>query len=226
MFSVRGVDHFYGERHVLRSVDVELTERRVAVVGANGSGKSTFARLLNGLLVPTSGDVTVDGLDTRKDSKQVKRKVGFVFQDPDLQIVMPTVAEDVAFGLKYRGLGKSEIADRVTEVLAEFGLSGLRDHPSHQLSGGQKQTLAIASVLALAPQCVVFDEPTTMLDLRNKHQITRTVRNLSQQVVVVSHDLELLMDFDRMLVFDEGRIVADGSPGEAAGFYRDLMAEC
>ncbi|MFF9118759.1 energy-coupling factor ABC transporter ATP-binding protein [Streptomyces massasporeus] len=226
MFSVRGVDHFYGEGHVLRSIDVELTERRVAVVGANGSGKSTFARLLNGLLVPTRGDVTVGGFNTRKDGKQVKRKVGFVFQDPDLQIVMPTVAEDVAFGLRYRGLSKSEIAARVTAVLAEFGLSDFRDHLAHQLSGGQKQTLAIASVLALTPQCVVFDEPTTMLDLRNKHHIAKTIRSLSQHVVVVSHDLDLLMDFDRMLVFDEGRIVADGSPKEAAGFYRELMAAC
>ncbi|WP_086828863.1 energy-coupling factor ABC transporter ATP-binding protein [Allokutzneria sp. NRRL B-24872] len=226
MFLFEDVEHGYDERRVLHGISVELTERRIAVIGANGSGKSTFARLLNGLQVPTSGRVLVDGLDTRSEGRAVRRKVGFVFQDPDVQIVMPTVAEDVAFGLKHRGLSKTDTAARVAEVLAEHGLSELAERPAHLLSGGEKQRLAIASVLALEPECVVFDEPTTMLDLRNKRRTTKVIAELPHQVVVVSHDLDLLSDFDRVLVFDEGRIVEDAPPARAIPAYLDLMAPC
>ncbi|MFF8633746.1 energy-coupling factor ABC transporter ATP-binding protein [Streptomyces pilosus] len=226
MFRIEEVEHRYGDRTVLRDVSVELTERRVAVVGANGSGKSTFVRLLNGLVVPTSGTVTVDGLDTRKDGRRIRAKVGFVFQDPDLQIVMPTVAEDLAFGLKHRGLSKADIDQRVEQALEDNGLRDVRDQPAHLLSGGQKQRLAIASVLATAPRYVVFDEPTTMLDLRSKRQIARVMAELEQHVVVVSHDMDLLEGFDRVLVFDEGRLVADGPPDVSIAFYLELMGAC
>ncbi|MCC3768422.1 energy-coupling factor ABC transporter ATP-binding protein [Streptomyces sp. UNOC14_S4] len=219
MIEIEGVGHRYGERRVLRDVDLRLTEDRVGVIGSNGSGKSTFARLLNGLLVPTEGRVGVDGLDTRRRGKEVRRRVGFVFQDPDIQIVMPTVAEDLAFGLKGRGLGKEEIRARVTEALEEYGLSEFRDHPAHLLSGGQKQLLAIAAVLVTGPRYVVFDEPTTLLDLRNKRRVGKLVRELGQKVVVVSHDLDLLADFDRVIVFDQGRVVADGPAEESIAAY-------
>ncbi|GAB4587895.1 energy-coupling factor ABC transporter ATP-binding protein [Nocardia sp. IFM 10818] len=222
MIELTGVSHRFGEREVLRGIDLTLREDRIAVIGSNGSGKSTFARLLNGLQVPTEGQVRVDGLDTRKQGKAVRRQVGFVFQDPDVQIVMPTVAEDLAFGLKHHGLGKAEIADRVTEVLGEYGLSDYRDHPAHLLSGGQKQMLAIAAVLAVRPRYVIFDEPTTLLDLRNKRRITTLLHELPQQVVVISHDLDLLTDFDRVLVFDEGRIVADGAPEASIAHYLEM----
>ncbi|WP_067823499.1 energy-coupling factor ABC transporter ATP-binding protein [Nocardia inohanensis] len=219
MIEIEGVSHRFGEREVLRELDLTLDERRIAVIGSNGSGKSTFARLLNGLQVPSAGRVRVDGLDTRKQGKQVRRRVGFVFQDPDVQIVMPTVAEDLAFGLKHHGFGKAEIADRVTEVLAEYGLAEFRDHPAHLLSGGQKQMLAIAAVLSVRPEYVIFDEPTTLLDLRNKRRVTKLLAELPQRLVVISHDLELLADFDRVLVFDEGRIVADGPPATSVAHY-------
>ncbi|MBL1074571.1 ABC transporter ATP-binding protein [Nocardia sp. 2] len=219
MIELDAVSHRFGERQVLEDIDLTLTEDRIAVIGANGSGKSTFARLLNGLQVPTAGTVTVDGLDTRKQGKAVRKKVGFVFQDPDVQIVMPTVAEDVAFGLKHHGLGKTEAAERVTEVLTEFGLNDFRDHPAHLLSGGQKQLLAIAAVLAVRPDYLIFDEPTTLLDLRNKRRITRLLHDLPQQIVVISHDLDLLTDFDRVLVIDSGRVVADGSARDSIAHY-------
>ncbi|MGW4533882.1 energy-coupling factor ABC transporter ATP-binding protein [Nocardia sp. NPDC004340] len=219
MIELDGVSHRFGEREVLRDLDLRLSERRIAVVGANGSGKSTFARLLNGLQVPTSGTVRVDGLDTRKQGRAVRKRVGFVFQDPDVQIVMPTVAEDLAFGLKHHGVAKSDIPQRVTETLATYGLAEFRDHPAHLLSGGQKQLLAIAAVLSVRPEYVVFDEPTTLLDLRNTRRITRMLRDLPQRLVVVSHDLDLLADFDRVLVFDEGRVVADGPPAETIPRY-------
>ncbi|MFE3254341.1 energy-coupling factor ABC transporter ATP-binding protein [Nocardia sp. NPDC059091] len=224
MIELDGVSHRFGERAVLRDLDLRLSENRIAVIGSNGSGKSTFARLLNGLQVPTDGRVRVDGLDTRKQGRAVRKLVGFVFQDPDVQIVMPTVAEDLAFGFKHHGVAKSEIPDRVGATLAEYGLTEFRDHPAHLLSGGQKQLLAIAAVLSVGPKYVVFDEPTTLLDLRNTRRISRLLHELPQQLIVVSHDLDLLADFDRVLVFDEGRIVADGPPGECIAHYVAMHA--
>jgi biotin transport system ATP-binding protein len=223
VIEARGVGHAYGDRTVLRDLDVTLGEQRVGVVGANGSGKSTFARMLNGLVLPTQGRVTVDGLDTRTRGRDVRRRVGFCFTDPDAQIVMPTVAEDVAFGLRRRGLTKAEVAERVTTALATYGLAGHADHPAHLLSGGQKQLLALASVLVTEPDVLVMDEPTTLLDLRNATMISRVVAGLPQQVLLVTHHLDLLEGFDRVLVFDEGRVVCDDEPDAAVGYYRKLM---
>ena len=228
VIDVQGVTHAYGDgaarRVVLQDVSVTLTEQRIGIIGANGSGKSTFVRLLNGLVLPTTGSVRVDGLDARKDGRQVRKKVGFCFTDPDAQIVMPTVAEDVAFGLRRRGLSKAEIGVRVQEALETYGLAGHADHPAHLLSGGQKQLLALSSVLVTDPDVLVLDEPTTLLDLRNAAAVQRVVRDLSHQVLLVTHHLDLLADFDRVLVFDDARVVYDGAPDAAVRFYRDLMA--
>ncbi|MFI7452128.1 energy-coupling factor ABC transporter ATP-binding protein [Nonomuraea sp. NPDC049714] len=213
-----------GQRDVLRGVSASLSERRVGVVGANGSGKSTLARLFNGLALPTSGSVTVFGEDTRRRAAKIRRRVGFLFTDPDAQIVMPTVAEDVAFSLRRRKLSGAEVRGRVEEVLARHGLAGHADHPAHQLSGGQKQLLALCSVLVLEPEILVMDEPTTLLDLRHSRQVAEALHALPMQVIVVTHDLPLLEGFDRVLVLDEGQIVADGTPESAIGHYRKLMA--
>ena len=223
MIEVRDVTHRYGERTVLSDVDVTLAENRVGIVGANGSGKSTFVRLLNGLVLPSAGRVTVDGLDTRGDGREVRRLVGFCFTDPDAQIVMPTVAEDVAFGLRRRGLSKAEAKARVTDALAAYGLADHADHPAHLLSGGQKQLLALTSVLVTEPALLVMDEPTTLLDLRNARMVSGVVAALPQQVVLVTHHLDLLDGFDRVLVFDEGRLVCDDPPDVAVRHYRKLM---
>jgi biotin transport system ATP-binding protein len=228
VIEARGVTHRYGEhpgaRTVLADVELRIAERRVGVVGANGSGKSTFARLVNGLVLPSAGTVSVDGLDTRTKGREVRRRVGFCFTDPDAQIVMPTVAEDVAFGLRRRGLAKPEVRARVQAALASYGLDGHADHPAHLLSGGQKQLLALASVLVTEPDVLVMDEPTTLLDLRNATMISRVVADLPQQVLLVTHHLDLLADFDRVLVFDGGRVVCDDSPASAVTFYRKLMS--
>jgi biotin transport system ATP-binding protein len=223
-FELLGVGHAYGERGVLSDVDLRLTEHRIGIVGANGSGKSTLARLLNGLVLPTTGQVLVDGLDTRGQGAAVRRRVGFVFQDPDAQIVHPTVAEDVAYGLVNQGVPVAERTSRVTEVLERYGLAGHADHPAHLLSGGQKQLLAIAGVLVMRPQRIVFDEPTTLLDLVNTRRVARIIGELDQQAVVVTHDLDLLADYDRVLVVDGGRVVADGPPSSSLPAYRRLMA--
>lgn len=227
MIELEAVGHVYGEhagaRRVLDDVTVRLEEQRVGVIGANGSGKSTFARLLNGLVLPSSGRVRVDGLDTRREGREVRRRVGFCFTDPDAQIVMPTVAEDVAFGLRRRGLTRAEVAARVEQALATYGLADHADHPAHLLSGGQKQLLALASVLVTEPRVLVMDEPTTLLDLRNAMRIARVVAGLQQQVVLVTHHLDLLADFDRVLVFEGGRVVCDDVPAVAVPYYRGLM---
>jgi biotin transport system ATP-binding protein len=224
VIELRGVTHRFGERVVLRDVDLRLGERRIGVVGANGSGKSTLARLLNGLVVPSEGSVLVDGLDTRRQGPAVRRRVGFVFTDPDAQIVMPTVAEDVSFSLRRSALDRSARAARVAEVLDRFGLGGHAGHPAHLLSGGQKQLLAIAAVLVTDPDVVVCDEPTTLLDLRNARRVAALLADLPQQVVLVTHHLEQLDGFERVLVVDEGRVAADDSPATALAAYRRLMA--
>jgi biotin transport system ATP-binding protein len=222
---LRGVGHRYGDRVVLDGIDLTLTEPRIGVIGANGSGKSTFARLLNGLVVPSDGEVLVDGLDTRTRVRAVRRRVGFVFQDPDAQIVHPTVAEDVAYGLENQGVPAEERVARVAEVLERYGLAGHADHPAHLLSGGQKQLLAIAGVLVMRPARIVFDEPTTLLDLVNARRVGALIAGLEQHVVVVTHQLDLLDGFDRVLVVDDGRVVEDAAPGPAVAAYRALMAD-
>ncbi|MFL6101305.1 MAG: energy-coupling factor ABC transporter ATP-binding protein [Actinomycetales bacterium] len=225
MIRLEDVSHRYGDRTVLQHVTLEIDGPRVAVIGANGSGKSTLARLLNGLVLPTQGTVTVDGLDTRRDGGAVRRKVGFVFTDPDAQIVMPTVAEDVAFSLRRKDLTAAQRAERVREVLDRFGLGGHADHPAHLLSGGQKQLLALASVLVIEPEILVCDEPTTLLDLRNTRIVSDLIEALPQQVILVTHDLDQAKGWPRVLVVDDGRVVADG-PGETSvQAYRELMAD-
>ncbi len=223
MIRLRAVTHRYGDRTVLRDVDLDLVERRIAVIGANGSGKSTLARLLNGLVVPTSGTVAVDGHDTARHGGEVRRRVGFVFSDPDAQIVMPTVREDVDFSLRRNGFTRAERAQRVDEVLARFDLADHADHPAHLLSGGQKQLLALAAVLVTEPSVLVCDEPTTLLDLRNTARVAQLLLDLPQQVVLVTHALDLVADYERVLVVHDGRIAHDGSPTRAVASYRGLV---
>lgn len=217
------VHHRFGDRVVLEEVDLTLEQQRIGVVGANGSGKSTLARMINGLVPPTAGTVTVDGLDTVKNGKQVRSMVGFVFTDPDNQIVMPTVAEDIAFSLRRSKLSPTAIAARVADVLHRFNLAEHADHPTHLLSGGQKQLLALAAVLVREPSVLVADEPTTLLDLRNSRMVAELIAGLSQQVVLVTHHLDLLADFDRVLVIDRGRVVADDVPAAAVAAYQGSL---
>ena len=214
-----GTTHFAA----LRDVSLSLSEQRIGVIGANGSGKSTFVRMINGLIKPTAGRVTVDGLDTDRDGKAVRRRVGFCFTDPDAQILMPTVAEDLAFGLRGRGLSRDEVTDKVESALAAYDLLGYRDHPASLLSGGQKQLLALASVLIIEPSVLVLDEPATLLDLANTQRVQRLIAQLPQQVVLVTHHFGLIEDFDRVLVFDTGRVVYDGAPQAAVAHYVGLV---
>lgn len=203
-------------RCVLGDIDIRVTERRVGIIGRNGSGKSTFARLFNGLEKPTTGSVTWDGDPA---GGQLRRHVGFVFQNPENQIVYPIVQEDLEFGLKNLKLPTSVIRERLDEVLARFDIAHLRERFTHQLSGGERQLIALAGVLVMKPQLIVFDEPTTLLDLRNKNLFMKTIAELDEHVVMVSHDLDLIADFDRILHFEDGTLVGDGSPAAVIADY-------
>ncbi|AKK03352.1 energy-coupling factor ABC transporter ATP-binding protein [Corynebacterium epidermidicanis] len=215
----------FGDRTVLRDINLTLSERRIGIIGANGGGKSSLVRLINGLAEPTSGSVLVDDLSVASHGKEVRKRVGFVFSDADNQIIMPTVIEDIEFSLRRKGLSKSERREAALAMLERFGLADHASDSPHTLSGGQKQLLALAAVLILSPELVIADEPTTLLDLRNRNGLQETFHALTQQLIVVSHDLDFLGDFDRVVCIDDQQVAADGHPNEVIAFYRRLMGQ-
>lgn len=210
-------------RRALGPVTVELSERRIGIIGPNGGGKSTFVRLINGLTDASSGRVDVGGLDPARKGREVRRNVGFVFSDADNQIVMPTVAEDVAFSLRQRGIAPKDRDGLALSALRRFDLHDHADQSPHLLSGGQKQLLALTSVLVLEPELIIADEPTTLLDLRNRRSLAATFASLDQQLIVVTHDLDFVADFDRVLCIEDGLIVNDGDPRTVIDGYVSRM---
>lgn len=218
------VDDGPAPRRLVGPVDLTLTERRITVIGANGSGKSTLLRLLNGLVLPSTGTVTVAGRDTRAEGAAVRRLVAFAFTDPLSQLVMPTGREDVELSLRRSHRDRRARRRAADVVLERFGLLELADQSIYDLSGGERQLMALAAVLATEPAVLVLDEPSTLLDLRNTHLLRRTVRELEQSVIMATHDLELALEADRTLVVDRGLVVFDGAPTEAVAHYRSLSA--
>lgn len=208
----------------LHPFSLSLAERRIGIVGLNGSGKTTFAKLINGLVKPSTGTVSLDGLDTVKDAGAVLKRAGFIFQNPAQQLIMPQVREDIVFGLKAHGCDAAEAARRAEAALARFGISGLGERRVHELSGGELQLAAIASVTATGPDVLIFDEPVNQLDLKNRARVVEAIRALSENAIVISHDLPLVEDFDRVLVFHEGRIAFDGAPLDAIARYREIAS--
>jgi biotin transport system ATP-binding protein len=208
---------------VLDRTSLTLTEQRIALVGGNGSGKSTLARLVNGLVTATTGEVLVDGLDVAEEGAAVRRKVGFCFTDPAAQLVMPTVVEDVALSLRRQVRDKDERRAAAVRVLEQYGLADLADRSVHSLSGGQRQLLALAGVLATRPEVLVADEPTTLLDLRNSRAIADLLLGLPQQLLLVTHDLDLALRCDRALLVEDGQVIADGDPAEVVATYRSRV---
>ena len=190
----------------------------VAILGHNGSGKSTLAKLFNGLNLPDSGKVLVDGMDTADETKalEIRNKVGLVFQNPDNQIVATIVEEDVAFGPENLGLPREEIRKRVDESLKAVGMTEYMHHEPHRLSGGQKQRVAIAGIIALQPECVVFDDPTAMLAPRGRKDVMNIISKLNKEmnktVVLITHYMDEAAKADRVVVIDSGKIIADGKP--------------
>lgn len=211
----------FGTRVAVEPLTLSLTENRLGVIGLNGSGKTTFARMINGLMKPTAGKVIVNGRDTR-DEKTALADVGFIFQSPQNQIILPIVKDDIAFGLKGRGFTKPEIERKVELVLARFSAEKLAERRAHELSGGELQIAALCSVLATGPNILILDEPTNQLDLRNRALVQKTIEGLEENVFVITHDLELIYGFERVLLFHEGRLAADAPAAEAIARYREL----
>ena len=214
-----------GEVDALLDVTLALDSRTVAVVGENGSGKSTFARLLAGLLPPAAGRLRVLGLDPVRQAAELRRRVAVVFSNPDAQIVMPTVAEDVAFSLRPERLPRDEQRRRVEAALDRFGLTALRDRSSHDLSGGQKQLLALAGAFVREPALVVADEPTAYLDARNARRVaTHLLDEGDHRLVLVTHDLALAERCDAAVLFAAGRVEAVGRPSDVVAEYERVLS--
>ena len=204
---------------VLHGVDLDIEKGSFgALLGHNGCGKSTMAKLFNGMLVPTSGTVTVDGIDTAVEETQldVRRRVGLVQQNPDNQLVAGIVEEDVAFGPEILGIEPAEIRRRVDAALKAVNMYEYRDHAPHKLSGGQKQRVAIAGVIAMETMCIVLDEPTAMLDPRGRQEVMDTIRYLNREkgitVILITHYMDEAVQADRVVVMDGGDILTDGDP--------------
>ena len=220
------------EFETLHGIDLEIKVGSfVAVLGHNGSGKSTLAKLMNAILLPSSGKVYVDGIDTSDEARllDVRRTVGMVFQNPDNQIVANVVEDDVAFAPENLGVEPAEIRRRVDEALRTVGMYEYRLHAPHLLSGGQKQRVAIAGVLAMQPRCVVLDEPTAMLDPVGRREVVATVTRLCREkgmtVMLITHHMAECIGADRLIVMSEGRIVADGTPREVFSQVELLRSE-
>lgn len=222
---LRGLEYSYpldggGQIAALRGIDLTIERGEfLAIVGPNGSGKSTLVRHLNGLLLPTAGQVQVNGLLTSdpRNLWAIRQRVGMVFQNPDNQIVASTVEEDVAFGPENAALPPDEIRRRVDEALATVGLAEYRTRPPQMLSGGQRQLLAIAGALATRPACIVFDEPASMLDPANRRQVLDTIRRLNVEgltIILITQAMEEATAARRVLVMHKGRVAMDGPPAQ------------
>lgn len=212
-------------RVLLAPTTLTLPEQRVAVIGPNGAGKSTLVRLLNGLVRPTSGTVRVDGVDVTRSVRRARRLVGFCFTDPSAQLVMPTCVEDVELSLRRHVPDRDERRRRALQVLVEMGLGAQALQSVHTLSGGQKQLLALTGVLATHPSVLVADEPTTLLDLANSRRVAELLLHLPQQLVLVTHDLELARRCDRVLLVEDATVTRDGHPDDVVDHYRRAVAE-
>lgn len=210
-----------GTSRAIDGVDIDIRQGQfVAVLGHNGSGKSTFAKHLNAILVPTAGTVWVDGKDTKAPEElwNVRQTAGMVFQNPDNQIIGTVVEEDVGFGPENLGVPTDEIWQRVEESLKAVGMLEYRHHSPNKLSGGQKQRVAIAGVVAMEPKCIVLDEPTAMLDPSGRKEVLKTVQELRTKkqvtVILITHYMEEVIDADKIYVMDHGHVVMEGTPRE------------
>ena len=209
------------EKYAVKDVNLQVKKGEFLVIlGHNGSGKSTIAKHMNALLVPTEGTVIVDGLDTKDPENvwNIRSKAGMVFQNPDNQLVATIVEEDVAFGPENLGIDPKEIRLRVDESLERVGMSEYKRHAPHLLSGGQKQRIAIAGILAIQPECIIFDEPTAMLDPSGRKQVLKTIKEINEKygitIILITHYMDEAAQADRIIVMDDGSIKMEGTPRE------------
>lgn len=225
IIEIKNVTYEYTEEQTVYTAvkNVSLNIERgsfTVILGHNGSGKSTLAKLLNGLNLPTSGDILVDGINTKDEDKaiEIKRRVGMVFQNPDNQLIASIVEEDVAFGPENLGINPKEIRERVDSALKSVGMYEFKNSTPHRLSGGQKQRIAIAGIIAMQPSCLVLDEPTAMLDPKGRKEIIDTLLHLNKEkgitVLLITHYMEEAEMADRVIVMNDGEIISDGEPKE------------
>lgn len=207
------------DKYALKNINLHIKDGEfVVIIGHNGSGKSTLSKLFNGIYNPTSGKIYIDGLDTSDEELiwEIRKRAGMVFQNPDNQLVATIVEEDVAFGPENLGLPSAEIRKRVDEALESVKMSEFKRKPPHHLSGGQKQRVAIAGILAMKPKCIIFDEPTAMLDPSGRKEVIQTIRQLNKEehmtIIHVTHYMDEAVHADRIIVMDEGQIVLEGTP--------------
>ncbi|WAM32975.1 energy-coupling factor transporter ATPase [Caldicellulosiruptor morganii] len=222
-FSYTGSDG--NKSPALTDINLEIEKGEfVVILGLNGSGKSTFAKLINGLLIPEKGDVLVDGISTKDINRiwDIRRKCGYIFQNPDNQLVASIVEEDVAFGPENLGLAREEIIRNVSEALEAVEMTEYRNHATYKLSGGQKQRVAIAGVLAMKPECIILDEPTSMLDPKGRKEVISTILRLNREekktIVMVTHNIDEMVYGNRVVVLENGRIKYVGTPEEILKF--------
>lgn len=209
-----------GGRVVLDDLSLAIAERRVGLIGTNGSGKSSLVRLFNGLLAADRGRIRVHGLDVATQVGELPRTVGFIFQNPDHQIIFPTVAEEIAFSLEQAGMPHRQAAKEAIPALARFGRAHWAERPVHALSEGEKQFLCIVAVLVMQPALLILDEPFSSLDLPTRRRLEALVAGLEQQVILVAHELDAFARYDRVIWLHEGRLRGDGPPGEVIAAYR------
>jgi energy-coupling factor transporter ATPase len=209
------------EIHAIDGVDMEVKKGDVvAILGHNGSGKSSLAKHINGILFPTEGDVQVNGMNTREEDKiwHIRQTAGMVFQNPDNQIIGSVVEEDVAFGPENLGVPTEEIWERVDRCLKAVNMEAFREDSPNRLSGGQKQRVAIAGVMAMEPECIVLDEPTAMLDPRGRQDVISTVHELNREkgitILLITHNMDEVIGADKVFVMDQGKVVMSGTPRE------------
>ena len=212
MIEFRNVTFSYGEAPVVENLSFSIKKgETVGLIGANGAGKSTIMKLMLGLITG-SGEITVHGLPMNKENLgEIRKKIGFVLQDSDNQMFMPTVYEDMIFGPRNYGLSKEETDRRVDAVLAQLGLQSLKHRHNHKISGGEKRMAAIATILAMEPEMILMDEPSTALDPVNRRTVINTINRLPQTKLIASHDLDMILDTcQRVILLSHGAIVADG----------------
>ena len=222
MIEFRNVSFSYGEAPVVENLSFSIRKgENVGLIGANGAGKSTIMKLMLGLITG-SGEIKVDGLPMNKENLgEIRKKIGFVLQDSDNQMFMPTVYEDMIFGPRNYGLSKEETDGRVDAVLAQLGLQDLKHRHNHKISGGEKRMAAIATILAMEPEMILMDEPSTALDPVNRRTVINTINRLPQTKLIASHDLDMILDTcQRVILLSHGTIVADG---DAETILRDKV---
>ncbi len=198
---------------IIDNISLSLNEKRIGLVGCNGSGKSTLARLICGLVSPSSGRILVDGADVSKDRKSAIEKVGIIFQNPDHQIIFPTVEEEIAFGLSQTGRDDTEARRKARDFLNLFGKENWADKPVHSLSEGQKHLVCLLAVLAMKPKLIVLDEPFSGPDIPTTRRLFRYLRSLEESVLLITHDVAFLADFDRVVWIESGKVFMDGDSG-------------